>query len=134
MLRSLLNPVFEKVTADSVNTADLQFDTEQPQDVLSSRQPNTWETNDSEYPLYVSTMVFSDGSAGGTVDARPHINTSQTDNDVYRVIHQAADSGNAVVLNIPITFIVPPGHEYKLAVTTGSIGDWKEQKLGNGGD
>jgi hypothetical protein len=113
---------------ESVDTDDLKFDSEQPQNVKGDRSVLTWYQNISEYPLIVSVQVNSDGTADATASARIDINTTQTTN---RVVQEIVQASTATVVASAITAIVPPDHYYQVRAASGSVSAWNEQKMGS---
>lgn len=109
---------------------DLKTEAEQPQDVSASRSGSTWETNTTGYPMVVYVGVARSAGAANRAKGTYHINTTQSDNEVFTLESQASDSANASVQEVSGTMIVPPGHNYKVDNDIGFIAQWNESKLG----
>lgn len=105
------------------------IEAEQPSDVSASRADNTWETNDSDHPIVVYVESATGGAAAASASVSAHVNTAQTNNVVAQDQAQACDSANSVAVSASVTFVVPPGHDYKVDVTAG-IDRWFEHKIG----
>lgn len=113
------------IDVPSVDTNDIQFDAAGYSDVSGSRSDNTWETNNTEYPLAVTVVVKASG-AGSQCFIDLHENTSQTNNKVDQGANVAHDSQ---IVRSRVTAIIPPGHDYK-ANWTGTLTQYQEQEVG----
>ena len=128
----------DTVNAGSVKTDHLKWTLSTPSDEKANRDVNRWETNTTEYPIYVFVTLEIDAaelSAGDAIRPRISINNTQSDNVVIDPLDQAG--GSHFNLRTTYKFIVAPGSHYKVAPqyrggdnSLISVNDRFESKLG----
>lgn len=121
------------INSNSITGSEIvEMDAELPNDVTGSRSGGSWYQNTSEHPMLVYVQASTGGSAGSVSRITVHVNSSQTDNVIYKDSSQAADTSNAVAVKTSTGVVVPPDSYYKLVLGgSASLDRWHEQQLGS---
>jgi hypothetical protein len=120
------------INSDSVLGAlTVEMDAEMPQDVTGSRTGGTWYQNTADHPVFIYIQASTGGNPAAVARLTVHLNTSQTDNVMYRDSSQAADTSSPPEIKTSAGLLVPPDHYYKVEVGGSAVLDrWHEQAIG----